>query len=136
MNTKKTISTILQVIAVLAGILGIIYFVAGIINLGSYRDAPIGIAAGLGLIISSIFAYGFSFIVEAACRYLELANGDNAPKLASNKNPTKKLNVIHLGDIVKLKGTSKEFKVAKITEDGNICDNYGNKYLPKDVEVI
>ena len=32
--------------------------------------------------------------------------------------------------------TSKEFKVAKITEDGNICDNYGNKYLPKDVEVI
>lgn len=136
MNTRKTTPTLLQVIAAFTGIIGILYFIGSIINLGSDRDAPIGIAAGLGLTISSVFAYGFSYIVEAACRYLELTNGDNSPKIAPSNNPTKKSNVIHLGDTVKLKGTSKEFKVVKITEDGYICDNYENKYLPKEVEII
>lgn len=136
MNTRKTIPTLMQVVAALTGIIGILYFIGSIINLGSDRDAPIGIAAGLGLTISSVFAYGFSYIVEAACRYLELTNGDSSPKIVSNNNPTKKSNVIHLGDIVKLKGTSKEFKVVKITEDGYVCDNYENKYLPKEVEII
>ena len=66
--------SIIQAIAVIALFVGIICFMVNLsaLSSGGRDDAFFGFVVGLSLVIWSPFVYGFSYIVEAACKYLEL----------------------------------------------------------------
>ena len=57
----------IQIIAILMSIIGVIVFFCGV----SQSEESL-LMAGVATFISSIFAYGFSFIVEAACKYIDI----------------------------------------------------------------
>lgn len=57
----------IQIIAILMSITGVIVFFCGVSKSEEYL-----VMDGVATFIASIFAYGFSFIVEAACKYIDI----------------------------------------------------------------
>lgn len=83
MKRKSLVFEAIKVIAVIMLVVGIIAFFVCIRNAGEagrgyYTKDPvaefmwiIGAINSIAIAISSVFAYGFSYVVEAACIYIE-----------------------------------------------------------------
>jgi hypothetical protein len=89
---RKNISGVIRVIAFLMFVLGTIMFVVGMIKgadagRGYYtRDTTAQFiwyacaAYSFSILVSSFFVLGFSYIVDAACKYLERSESEEEEK--------------------------------------------------------
>lgn len=69
MKRYSLIGTLIHGIAVFMFVAGIVLWVYGFV--AETPSAPLCMWGGIGLLLLSPFAYGFGYVVEAACRYLE-----------------------------------------------------------------
>lgn len=90
MEQKCTTAKLLRIVAVLEAIFGIIAFIAGLSESGGHRhdESTLSIISGIGLIISSFFTYGFSYVVAAAYKYLNTTTGQESNSSSDNKKPS------------------------------------------------
>ena len=92
MNEKNTIASVIQSIAILMGIAGILLVISGMSKMGSYyheSECIIFLSSGISTFVMSFFAYGFGYVVEAACKYLS-STSSKANKAEQNDNATPK----------------------------------------------
>ena len=71
---KQVIVIAIRIVAALECLFGFIMFFNGVADANNYssnNNSDMEVAMGIGMVLSSIVVYSFSYIVQAACIYIQ-----------------------------------------------------------------